>query len=390
MPTSALMANYARNPVRFVRGEGVWIEDDEGRRYLDAFSGVAVSALGHAHPALVRAVTEQVQQVLHVSNHYEVPLQEELAVRLRTAVGFDSRVLLCNSGAEAIEGAVKLARLHGNVRHGGRKPRLVALQGGFHGRTLGALALAGNADYRAPFAPLAPVDLLPFGDAEAVERVVGHDVAAVVLEIVQGEGGVRSCPKGYLQHLREVCDEAGALLVVDEVQTGVGRTGAMFAFQEEGVMPDVVTLAKGLAGGVPIGAVVATPEVADLLVPGLHGTTFGGSPLACAAALAVLDVVEGPGFLDHVGAVSAVLEDGLRELFSGREVHGRGLLRGVRVDAPVSAVIDRARQAGLVVGPSAQNTLRIAPPLVISADEVAELLERLARAVGPVSPLAPA
>jgi predicted acetylornithine/succinylornithine family transaminase len=370
------MRNYPRNPVRFVRGEGSWLIDDEGRRYLDAFAGVAVSALGHAHPALVDAVSKQVATLAHVSNHYEIPGQEELASRLVKA-SFDGQVLFVNTGTEAVEAAIKLARLWGNVVHGGAKHRLVAFDDGFHGRTLGALAVTANPAYREPFAPLAPADFLPFGDADALSAL-SDDVAAVIIEPVQGEGGLSSCPPGYLERLREICDRTGALLILDEIQTGIGRTGAMFGYQHDGITPDIVTVAKGLGGGVPIGAVVARPAIAELLKPGLHGTTFGGNPLACAAALAVLGVVEAKGFLDQVRQRGEELGAGLARLFPGREPLGRGLLRGVRLGEPVGGFVTRAREAGLIVGPSGHDTLRIAPPLTISVEELSVLLELLA------------
>jgi acetylornithine/N-succinyldiaminopimelate aminotransferase len=376
---SALFQNYARQQVNFVRGEGVWLYDDHGRAYLDAFAGVAVSALGHSHPALVKAVAEQAAQLMHVSNHYASPLQEALASRLRELAGFDCRAFFCNSGAEATEAALKLSRLWGNGVHGGRKTRVLALEGGFHGRTLGALAFAGNGAYREPFRPLMSAEFLPFGSREAIGVAVTDDVAAVILEVIQGEGGVRSCPPGYLRLLRERCDAVGALLIVDEVQTGIGRTGSMFAFQHEGVVPDVVTLAKGLAGGVPIGAVLAAPAVADLMLPGLHGTTFGGSPLACAAAIVVLDIVE--DLLGQVTDVSDALICGLRELFPGVPLQGRGLLLGVPLDVPVADFVVDARTRGLLVGPSGSNTLRLSPPLVITMDEVAMLLDRLQQTI---------
>jgi len=380
-PSSCLVQNYARQDVRFVRGEGCWLTDDQGRRYLDAFAGVAVSVLGHCHPDLVATITRQVQTVVHTSNHYGIPEQEHLARELVSA-SFPGRVLFCNSGAEANEAAYKAVRLWGNVEHGGRKTRIIAFQGGFHGRTLGALSLTANPQYREPFAPLPACEFLPFGDTAALTAAMGPDVAGVFLEPIQGEGGVNVPPAGFLAAVRRLCDQHGALMVLDEVQTGVGRTGACFAHQLDGVVPDLMSLAKGLGGGIPIGAIVAREHVAALIKPGLHGTTFGGNHLACAAGLTVLAAVRKPGFLEHVAACGRQLADGLRALFPNQEVRGRGLLLGVQLGEAPAKLVTAARAQGLIVGPSGNNTLRLAPPLVISETEVGELLARLGRARG--------
>lgn len=378
---SCLVQNYARQDVRFVRGQGCWLTDDQGRRHLDAFAGVAVSALGHCHPALVAAITAQFATLVHVSNHYQIPEQERLAQALVDTAFPGGRVLFCNTGTEANEAAYKAVRLHGNVRHGGRKTRVIAFQGAFHGRTLGSLSLTANPQYREPFAPLPPCDFLPFGDVAALEAAMGDDVAGVFLEPIQGEGGVHVAPAGFLAAVRRLCDRHGALMVLDEVQTGVGRTGLMFGWQHEPeAVPDVMSLAKGLGGGVPIGAIVCREGVAELFKPGLHGTTFGGNPLACVAGLTVIEHVRQPAFLEHVRARSAQLMAGLHALFPGQEVRGRGLLIGVQLPEPPAKLVTAARAEGLIVGPSGSNTLRIAPPLVISADEVGELLARLGKA----------
>ncbi|MFM2091409.1 MAG: hypothetical protein RLZZ127_1898, partial [Planctomycetota bacterium] len=375
----SLCANYGRQPLRLVRGEGVWLVDDRGRRLIDGFAGVAVSSLGHAHPALVAAISEQAATLLHVSNHYHHPWQEDLSARLAALSGLD-RVFFCNSGTEANEAAHKLMRLHGRPR--GRM-RLVCAVGGFHGRSLGALSWTHNPAYREPFAPLpGEVAFVPYGDSAALERMMADDVAMVALEPIQGEGGVHVPPDGYLASARALCDRHGALLCLDEVQTGIGRTGRMFGYQRHGIRPDIVTLAKGLGGGVPVGAVAMTQAVADLLKPGLHGTTFGGNPLACRAALAVLDVVGAPGFLDAVAARGRRLAAGLAALFPGCPVRGEGLLLGVGLGADPTALIQRGFDAGVVVGPASGNTLRLAPPLIISDGEIDELLARLARAKG--------
>jgi len=376
---SALMQNYGRQDVRFVRGDGCYLTDDLGRRHLDAFAGVAVSCLGHGHPELVEAIQRQARELIHTSNHYGQIQQEELA-RALVDGAFPGRVLFCNSGTEANELAYKLARLWGNVAHGGRKTRMLAFANGFHGRTLGALSITANPAYREPFAPLPVAEFLPFGDLAALRAALRDDVCAVFAEPIQGEGGVNVPPAGFLAELRALCDRHQALLVLDEVQTGLGRTGRLFAWQHDGVAPDVMTLAKGLGGGVPIGAVVARDEVAALLKPGLHGTTFGGNHLACAAGLTVLRAVRRSGFLDNVTARGNQLMEGLRQLFPGHQVRGRGLLVGVQLTAPPADLIKAALAEGLVVGPSGNNTLRVAPPLIVAPHQIDELLGKLAAA----------
>jgi len=374
-----LVQNYGRQDVRFVRGQGCWLFDEAGRRYLDGFAGVAVSSLGHGHPALVAAISTQAATLLHTSNHYHHPLQERLAARLAALSGLP-RAFFCNTGTEANEAAVKLARLWSGA-HGKTKPRLIACEGSFHGRTLGSLALTHTPKYREPFLPLIDVEFVPFGDAAALARIMRDDVAAVFLEPVQGESGVQVPPPGYLRAVRELCTRHGSLFVADEVQTGIGRTGAMFAYQHEDVKPDVLCLAKALGGGVPIGAVVMTEAVAALLKPGLHGTTFGGNQLACAAALAVLEVVTQPGFLERVSAHGAQLQAGLRRIFpEALAVRGQGLLIGVQLPSDPAAIIRAGFDHGVVVGPAGGNVIRLAPPLIITAQECDELCARLAKA----------
>jgi acetylornithine/N-succinyldiaminopimelate aminotransferase len=382
---SFLVQNYNRSDVRFVRGEGVHLEDASGKRYLDAFAGVAVSTLGHGHPALVAAISAQAQALLHCSNYYTVQQQEDLA-RVLVTNAFPGRVLFCNSGTEAIEAAYKIVRLWGNVAHGGRKTRLISFLNAFHGRTMGALALTANPKYREPFAPLAPVEFLPYGEVPALEAAFarGDDIAGVFVEPIQGEGGVIVPPAGFLARLRALCSAHGALLVADEIQTGFGRTGKLFCHQHEGFVPDVMALAKGLGGGVPIGAVLANETAAALLKPGLHGTTFGGNPLACAAGLAVMGEVLKPGFIADVAARGEQLMAGLTALFGAGTVRGRGLLVGVQLAQDPAALVTAARAEGLIVGPAGNNTLRLAPPLIITAAQVDELLVRLGRAKGRV------
>ena len=382
MSTDNLVTNYARCDLRLVSGRGVWLEDENGVSYLDALSGIAVNALGHSHPALTKALTEQVQTLLHTSNLFQNPLQEKLAT-LICEHSFGEQVYFCNSGAEANEACYKLARLWGNVEHEGRKPRLIAAEGGFHGRTIGALSLTANPAYRDPFAPLPEVTYVPYGDEQALAAAMADDVAALWLEPVQGEGGVRTPPSGYLAKARALCDQHQALLVFDEVQVGCGRLGTMFGHQVEGVTPDVMALAKGLGGGVPVGAMVTTAQYGALMKPGTHATTFGGNYLASAAGCVIMEELAKPGFLDGVKARGEQLQNGLVELFAGRcrEVRGHGLLQGVALHVAPGDLANLARSEGLICGTAGDNVLRLAPPLIITADEVDELLARLGRAV---------
>jgi predicted acetylornithine/succinylornithine family transaminase len=391
-PSSYLIQNYARAPISFVRGERCHLFDSQGTRYLDAFAGVAVSILGHGHRGLSSAIAEQARSLIHASNHYTVLQQEQLAQRIVEAA-FPGRMLFCNSGTEANEAAYKIVRLWGNVAHGGRKTRMIAFQNSFHGRTLGSLSITSTAKYREPFAPLPPAEFLPVGDTAALEAAFvsgSDDIAGVFIEPIQGEGGVIVPPAGFLAAVRALCTRHGALLVCDEIQTGFARTGKVFGYQHEGFVPDIMTMAKGLGGGVPIGAVLASPEAAALLLPGLHGTTFGGNPLACVAALTVLDHVLEPRFIEHVVSRGEQLSAGLRRLFGPAAVRGRGLLLGVQLEVEPARLVEAARAAGLILGPAGNNTLRIAPPLIISAVEVDELLERLATAKSQLAATSPA
>jgi acetylornithine/N-succinyldiaminopimelate aminotransferase len=381
----AVMGTYGTPQRVLVRGEGCYVWDAEGRRYLDLLAGIAVNALGHAHPFLVSAVTAQLATLGHVSNFFATPLQVALAERLLDLAGAPggSAVFFCNSGAEAVEGCLKISRRTGRTG-------LVAAEGGFHGRTLGALALTHKPAYREPFQPL-PGDVVhvPFGDAEALRAAVSQRTAAIVLEPVQGEGGVRPAPAGYLAAARAAADEAGALLVLDEVQSGIGRTGAWFAHQLPavggGVTPDVMPLAKGLAGGIPIGAVVAFgAATASLLAPGQHGTTFGGNPVAAAAGLATLHVIERDGLLANATEVGRQLTADVlaldHPLVAG--VRGAGLLLAVELTAPVSAAAAaKLLDAGFIVNSVAPDALRLAPPLVLTADQARSFVEALPAAL---------
>lgn len=380
--TRALMPTYGTPRRILVRGQGAHVWDAEGRRYLDLLAGIATTSLGHAHPDLVAAVAEQAATLGHVSNFFATVPQVELAERLLHLLGADGRVFLCNSGTEANEAAYKLARRTG-------RPKLVAAHHSFHGRTIGALTLTGQPAKRAGFGPLpGGVEFVPYGDAQALAAEVDSDTAAVFLEPIQGEAGVVVPPAGYLAAAREITSRHGALLVLDEVQTGIGRTGAWFAHTAAGVLPDVVTVAKGLGGGFPVGACVALGAAAELLTAGSHGTTFGGNPLASAVALRVLDVIERDGLLAQVGAVGDRLRTGLLRaagtdypLLSG--VRGAGLLLGCQLTAPVAAAFAaQALTAGFIVNEVGADTVRLAPPLVLTAEQadsfVAALPELLA------------
>ncbi len=373
--TEALMDNYGTPALALVRGSGAEVWDADGRRYLDLLSGVAVNALGHAHPAVVEAVTAQIGQLGHVSNFFVHEPGLRLAERLQELLAApDARVVFGNSGAEANEAAFKLARRTG-------RPHLVAAQNAFHGRTMGALALTGQQAKRAPFEPLPPgVSHVPYGDAAALDAAVDTDTAAVVLEPVLGEGGVVVPPAGYLRAAREITAARGALLVIDEVQTGIGRTGAWFAHQAAGIVPDVVTLAKGLGGGLPIGACVGIGAAGRLFEPGQHGSTFGGNPVCCAAALAVLDTIAAEGLLEHVRQVGKEITAGIEALDHPlvTDVSGAGLMIGVGLTAPVSAAVSTAaREGGYLLNNATPDRLRIVPPLVLTEAQARELVGAL-------------
>jgi len=375
----ALMNTFGTPQTVLVRGEGARVWDADGKQYLDLLAGIAVNALGHAHPAVVEAVTRQLSTLGHVSNFFATPPQVELAERLLGLIGSPGRVFFTNSGAESNEAALKLTRRTGRTT-------VVSTHGAFHGRTMGALSLTSKEAYRAPFEPLpGEVRWAPYGDADAMEAVVDETVAAVVVEPIQGEAGVVVPPDDYLARLREITHRHGALLWLDEVQTGMGRTGEWFAHHPSGVTPDVVTLAKGLGAGMPIGACIAIDEAAALLEPGQHGTTFGGNPVATAAGLAVIETIERDGLLEHVRHVGGVLEDGLRTHPRVRDVTGRGLLLGVvldGVDAPAVALA--AREAGLIVNAPTADRLRLVPPLVLTVAEADEAVRGLRAAIDQV------
>ena len=390
--TDAVMNTFGTPGRVLVRGRGAHVWDADGQEYIDLLAGIAVNCLGHAHPAIIRAVTDQLAELGHVSNFFTTPAQVSLAeelVRLTfpSRPAHDSRVFLANSGTEANEAAFKIARRHG----GSRRPRVLALQDAFHGRTMGALALTHKAAYREPFEPLpGGVEFISAGDIEALRTALGPDVAALVVEPIQGEAGVRELPAGYLEAARELTEAAGALLIIDEVQTGMGRTGAWMAHHllAPGVVPDVVTLAKGLGGGIPIGAVVATGQAATLLAPGQHGTTFGGNPVACAAALAVIETIRSHALLDRVQQLGSAWSRELAAVDGVDQVRGRGLLLGVGLEGglpPAAELAAALATCGFITNAPRPDTIRLAPPFILPDDDAraftTTLSEVLARAL---------
>lgn len=382
--TDALMTTYNRLPVAFERGAGAWLWDAEGTRYLDALCGIAVTGLGHAHPELAAALADQAATLLHTSNIYRIPLQERLGEQLCAFAGME-RAFLCNSGAEANEAALKLARLHGH-RQGIDLPAVVVMEQSFHGRTLATLSATGNRKVQAGFEPLVQGFIrVPYNDLEAVQAVARNtpSVAAVLVEPVLGEGGIRVPDAGYLAGLRAICDQEGWLLMLDEIQTGMGRTGRPFAYQHEAVLPDVLTVAKALGNGVPIGACLAQGEAAALFQPGNHGSTFGGNPFACRAGLTVLEVIERDGLTARAAELGTRLADAIRaaDLPGVREVRQHGLLLGVELDRPAPTLPALALEHGLLVNVTAERVIRLLPPLILSDDEADELVTRLAATV---------
>jgi acetylornithine/N-succinyldiaminopimelate aminotransferase len=382
---SHLLPTYARVDLAFERGEGAWLVATDGERYLDFTSGVAVNALGHAHPHLLAAIAEQAQKVLHVSNLYRVPEAERLAERL-CAASFADVVFFANSGAEAMECAIKMARKYQSVSGKPERYRIITFEGAFHGRTLATLAAGGQKKYLEGFGPVVEgFDQVPFGDLEVVKRAIGSETAAILIEPIMGEGGVRVVPPEFLRALRKLCDEHGLLLVFDEVQSGMGRSGELFAYQRCGVAPDIMALAKALGGGFPLGACLATAEAAKGMTVGTHGSTFGGNPLAMAAGNAVLDVMLADGFLAHVQRVSLVLKQKLAEIkdrYPGvvSEVRGDGLLVGLRLEVPNGEMVDALRAEKMITVAAGDNVVRLLPPLIISEEEAAEAVRRIDRA----------
>jgi acetylornithine aminotransferase len=383
---AVMMPNYGTPPIALARGSGVRVWDVEGREYLDFVAGIAVSSLGHAHPALVAAVTEQVGKLAHTSNLAMHEPGVRLAERLVDLLALPARVFFTNSGAEATECALKLTRLHGRA---GQRSEIVSCHNSFHGRTMGALAVTGNAAKREPFAPLpGPVIFVDYGDVDGLRAAVGPQTAAVIVEPTLGEGGVVPPPAGFLGAVREICDAAGALMIVDEVQSGIGRTGHWFATQAEGVRPDIITLAKGLGGGLPIGACLAIGGAGDLFSPGDHGSTFGGNPIACAAALAVLTTIADDHLLDNVKRVGEHLARALEAIDSPlvTGVRGSGLWRALALAGDHASEVEAAaRERGLLVNAVKPDAIRLAPPLIVTEADVDEAVPLLAAALGGVA-----
>ena len=382
---SHLLPTYARVDLAFERGEGAWLFTDAGERYLDFTAGVAVNALGHAHPHLVKALTEQAHKVWHVSNLYRIPEGEVLAERL-CAASFADTVFFQNSGAEALECAIKMARKYQSASGKPERYRLITFEGAFHGRTLATIAAAGNKKYLEGFGPpIDGFDLVPFGDLDAVKRAIGPETAGILIEPIQGEGGVRVAAPNFLRALRQLCDQHNLLLMFDEVQTGIARTGEMFAYERSGVTPDVMALAKALGGGFPIGACLATAEASKGMTVGSHGSTFGGNPLAMAVANAVLDVVLADGFIERVRRNALLLKQRLAELKDRHasviaEVRGEGLLIGLRMIPQASEMIDELRAEKMIAVGAGDNVVRLLPPLIIGDKEIAEAVACIDRA----------
>jgi acetylornithine/N-succinyldiaminopimelate aminotransferase len=376
---SHVMNTYKRLPVAFERGEGCWLWDKEGKRYLDALAGIAVVGIGHSHPRFVQALAAQAARLVHTSNIYEIEHQEALGARLAAISGMDE-VFFCNSGCEANEAAIKIARLYGHHK-GIEMPAIIVMEKAFHGRTIATLSATGSRKVQAGFEPLVPgFARVPFDDLAAVKKVAenNRNVVAVLVELVQGEGGINICHADYLHGLREICDANGWLLMLDEVQSGVGRTGKWFAFQHSGVRPDVVTLAKGLASGVPIGACLAAGPAAGVFKPGNHGSTFGGNPLACAAALTTLDIIEHDNLMANAVAMGEFIHAGfaasLKDVAGVREIRNKGLMIGIELDYPCDELVKNALAAGLLINVTNDNVIRLLPPLIIKREEAAQLV----------------
>lgn len=379
---SHVMKTYGRLPMALSHGRGCWLWDTEGKQYLDALAGIAVNTLGHAHPKLVPALQDQVAKLIHTSNYYQVPLQEQLAAKLVEVSGL-TNAFFCNSGLEANEGAIKIARKYGHDR-GIERPEIIVYEKAFHGRSIATLSATGNAKVQAGFGPLVEGFVrVPLNDLAAIEQAARErpNVVAVFLEVIQGEGGINATRADYLQKLRRLCDERDWLLMLDEVQCGVGRTGKWFAHQWAGIKPDVMPLAKGLGSGVPVGAIVCGPKAADVLGPGNHGTTFGGNPLAMRAGVETLRIMEEDGLLENAAKVGASLRAGLERELAGvagvKEFRGQGLMIGIELDRPCGVLLGRAAQAGLMISVTADTVVRLLPALILTEDEATEIVRRL-------------
>ena len=382
---SALLPTYNRTDIAFVRGEGSWLFAEDGKRYLDFGAGIAVNAFGHANPRLVAALTEQAGKLWHTSNLYRVPGQESLAKKL-VANSFADTVFFTNSGAEAAELAFKMARRYQFVSGHHERYQIISFEGAFHGRTLATIAATGNEKYLEGFGPkVAGFDQVPLGDLDALNKAIGPQTAALIIEPLQGEGGVRPVPPEFLRALRKICDDKGLLLIFDEIQTGIGRTAKLFAYEWLGIAPDIMCLAKAIGGGFPLGALLATAEAAKGMTVGTHGTTYGGNPLAMAVGNEALDMVLAPGFLEHVAKTSNYLSQQLGALVAGHpaifeSVRGQGLMLGLKMKIPNTDFITAARAAGLIVLPAGENVVRLLPPLTLTEDEAREGVALLGQA----------
>ncbi|TCR68828.1 aspartate aminotransferase family protein [Bosea sp. BK604] len=380
--TSLLLPTYARAPIALERGEGAWAITSDGQRFLDFGAGIAVNSLGHAHPHLVQALTEQASRIWHTSNLYSMPDGEKLARRLCEAT-FAERVFFTNSGAEANECAIKMARKYHAAKGNPERFHIITFEGAFHGRTLATIAAGGQQKYIDGFGPkVSGFDQVPFDDEKALKAAITDETAALLIEPIQGEGGLRTVPTRFLKLLRELCDEHGLLLIFDEIQTGVGRSGKFFSYELAGVTPDIMSVAKGIGGGFPMGACLATEEAASGMTLGTHGTTFGGNPLAMAVGNAVLDVILAPGFLEQVRQISLRLRQSLAQLKDHHpdvieEIRGEGLMLGLKLKTPNTDFVAEARNAGLLVVAAGDNVVRLLPPLIIGETEVAEAVARL-------------
>lgn len=381
MTTTHLMPNYARQPIVFNKGSGVYLWDSNGEKYLDVLSGVAVCALGHSHPALSAAIADQAATLIHTSNHYSIDLQSQLADKLASLSGMDT-AFFCNSGAEANEAAIKLARYWGNSQHI-ENPKIIVMEGSFHGRTMGALSATGNTKIQKGFEPLLQGFIrVSYNNIEEIQALANDKlIVAILVEPVQGEGGVNVPSTGYLQKLREICNQNNWLLMLDEVQTGIGRTGKWFAFQHENIMPDVMCLAKGLGGGVPIGACLASGKAAQTLQAGTHGSTFGGNPLACRAALTVIDVIEKQGICEHVEKMGLRFLKGFQAELKGisgvKDIRAKGLMVGIELDRSCAELVKLALKEHLLINVTADKTIRLLPPLIINETQVDEIIQIL-------------
>lgn len=387
---TSLYGTYNRIPLRFERGEGVWLITEDGSRYLDFAAGIAVTSLGHSHPHLVDALKGQADRLWHLSNLYEIPGQSRLAERLMQ-VTFADRAFFTNSGAEALECAIKTARRYHYVNGRPERYGIITIEGAFHGRTLATIAAGGQEKYLEGFGPKAlGFDQVPFGDMEAMKNAIGEETAAILVEPLQGEGGIRELPSQWLRELRDLCDEHGLLLVLDEVQCGVGRTGKLFAHEWAGITPDIMAVAKGIGGGFPFGVCLATEEAAEGMTPGTHGTTYGGNPLAMAVGNAVLDVILEEGFLEHVRDVSLVFKQGLAEVADKYpdvvdEIRGTGLMLGIKCKCRNGELLTAMRDANILGVPAGDNVIRLLPPLTTTVEEARDGLARLDRAAAAVS-----